>query len=72
MDDKTVQVRLTNQTAYCLKLTGFDGYYPVPKHVVEARPDTWAADAETMVCSGPYKITAWNHSSQIDMVKNDA
>lgn len=72
LDDKTLQVRLTNPTAYFLNLTAFHCYYPVPKHVVEARPDTWAADAETMVCSGPYKITAWNHSSQIDMVKNNA
>lgn len=72
LDDKTLQVRLTNPTAYFLNLTAFHCYYPVPKHVVEARPDTWAADAETMVCSGPYKIIRWNHSSQIDMVKNPA
>lgn len=72
LDDKTLQVRLTHPTAYFLNLTAFHCYYPVPKHVVEARPDTWAADAETMVCSGPYKIIRWNHSSQIDMVKNPA
>lgn len=72
LDDTTLQVRLTNPTAYFLNLTAFHCYYPVPKHVVEAKPDTWAADAETMVCSGPYQITAWNHSSQIDMIKNSS
>lgn len=71
LDDRTLQVRLKEPTAYFLNLTAFHCYYPVPKHVVEARPDTWAADAETMVCSGPFKITKWIHSSEIDMVRND-
>lgn len=71
LDDKTLQVRLTNPTAYFLNLTAFHCYYPVPRQQVEAHPDTWASDAETMVCSGPYKITKWIHSSEITMVKND-
>lgn len=70
LDDKTLQVRLANPTAYFLNLTAFHCYYPVPEHIVEKNPDTWAADAGTMVCSGPYTIVGWNHSSQIDMVKN--
>lgn len=71
LDDKTLQVRLTNPTAYFLNLTAFHCYYPVPRRQVEAHPDTWASDAETMVCSGPYKITKWVHSSEITMIKND-
>lgn len=71
LDDKTLQVRLTNPTAYFLNLTAFHCYYPVPQQVVEAHPDTWASDAETMVCSGPYRITKWIHSSEIEMVKNE-
>lgn len=70
LDDKTLQVRLTYPTAYFLNLTAFHCYYPVPKKVVEARPDTWAADTEGMVCSGPFMITSWKHSGQIDVVKN--
>lgn len=72
LDDKTLQVRLTYPTAYFLNLTAFHCYYPVPRKLVEAKPDTWAADAEGMVCSGPYKITKWIHSSEITMVKNEA
>jgi oligopeptide transport system substrate-binding protein len=72
LDDQTLQVRLQNPTAYFLNLTANHCYYAVPRKIVEANPDTWASDAETMICSGPFKITRWIHSSQIDMVKNDA
>lgn len=71
LDEKTLEVRLKNPTAYFLNLTAFHCYYPVPQKLVEAKPDTWAADAEGMITSGPYKITKWNHSSEIDMVKNE-
>lgn len=71
LDSKTLQVRLKYPTAYFLNLTAFHCYYPVPQRLAETRPDTWASDAADMVCSGPYKITAWRHSSQIDAVKND-
>lgn len=71
LDDKTLQVRLTNPTAYFLNLTAFHCYYPVPRNQVEAHPDTWASDAETMVCSGPYTIDKWVHSSEITMTKNN-
>lgn len=71
LDDQTLEVRLKNPTAYFLNLTAFHCYYPVPRKLVEANPDTWAADAEGMVTSGPYTITKWIHSSEIDMVKNE-
>ena len=71
LDDKTLQVHLNNPTAYFLNLTAFHCYYPVPRNQVEAHPDTWASDAETMVCSGPYIIDKWVHSSEITMTKNN-
>lgn len=70
-DDKTLVVHLTNPTPYFLNLTAFHCYYPVPQHVVEAHPDTWASDAEGLVGNGPFKIVSWKHSSEITMVKND-
>lgn len=72
IDEKTLEVRLKNPTSYFLNLTAFHCYYPVPQRLAEEKPDTWAADAEGMVCSGPYKITKWKHSSEIEMIKNDA
>jgi len=71
LDDKTLEVRLKEPTSYFLNLTAFHCYYPVPRKLVEAKPDTWAADAEGMVSSGPFKIVSWNHSSEIKLVKNE-
>lgn len=71
LDDKTLQVRLENPTAYFLNLTAFHCYYPVPKKLVEANPDSWAANAEGMVSCGPFKITKWIHSSEIYFEKNE-
>ncbi len=71
LDDRTLEVRLHSPTAYFLNLTAFHCYYPVPRHVVEERPDTWASDAEGLVSNGPFKITKWIHSSEIVMVKNE-
>lgn len=71
VDDRTLVVRLKEPTPYFLNLTAFHCYYPVPRKLVEAKPDTWAADADGMICSGPYKIVSWNHSSEIEVVKND-
>lgn len=71
VDDKTLVVRLKNPTAYFLNLTAFHCYYPVPQKLVEAKPETWAADAAGLISNGPYKIVTWRHSSEIDMVKNE-
>lgn len=71
VDDQTLVVHLKEPTPYFLNLTAFHCYYPVPRKLVEAQPDTWAADADGMICNGPYKIVFWNHSSEIKLVKND-
>ncbi len=71
IDKSTLQVVLKNPAAYFLDLAAFHALYPVPRHVVEAAPDTWAANYETIVGCGPYKITKWIHSSEIVLLKND-
>ncbi len=37
---------------------------------VEKNPETWAATAD-FPCSGPFRITSWIHSGEIDFVKNE-
>lgn len=71
LDEHTLQVRLAYPTAYFLNLTAVHCYYAVPQKLVEAHPQTWAADAKGMICSGPFKITKWIHSSEIDFEKNE-
>lgn len=71
-DDRTLQVRLKNPTAYFLNLTSFHCYYPVPEALVRADPDTWAANAGGFVGCGPFTLEKWIHSSEITVKKNPA
>lgn len=70
-DDRTLVVQLEYPAAYFLGLTAFHSYYPVPRHIVEKNPDTWAAEAKTIVGNGPFVMTKWQHSGEMRFVKND-
>lgn len=70
LDHRTLQVRLKNPVPYFLNLTAFHCFYVVPRQAVEKNPDTWAATAD-FPCSGPFRITSWIHSGEIDFVKNE-
>ena len=70
LDDKTLYVKLKAPITYFLNLTAFHAYYPVPKHVVEKDPEIWAAN-DKIVSNGPFKLTHWIHSNQLQFEKND-
>ncbi|MFC4100499.1 peptide ABC transporter substrate-binding protein [Paenibacillus xanthanilyticus] len=67
IDDATLEVELKNPTPYFKSLLSFYTYYPVNKAVVSANP-AWAAEAETYVSNGPFKLASWAHSDSIDLV----
>ncbi|MGV7117588.1 ABC transporter substrate-binding protein [Paenibacillus kyungheensis] len=69
VDDKTLEVTLTNPTPYWLGLTSFYTYYPVNKKNVEANPQ-WASKFDTMVTNGAFNLTAWTTSQQLAWTKN--
>ncbi len=69
-DDQTLVVQLVSATPYFLELCAFPAYAPVKQEVVEANPDGWTQDPATYIGNGPYRMTAWEHSSYILMEKN--
>lgn len=71
LDDKTLEVTLEAPTGYFLELTAFYSYYPVNKAVVEFYPE-WANDPKTHISNGPFKLTEWEHSAKIKLVKNES
>jgi oligopeptide transport system substrate-binding protein len=71
LDDRTLEVILEKPTAYFLSLTAFHVFYPVHRQTVTANPDKWAADVNTLIGNGPFKITNWVHSGKIEFVKNE-
>ncbi len=69
LDEKTLQVTLTNAVAYWNELLAFPTYYPVREDVVAN--EAWATSPETYVCNGAYTISAWEHNSLITLTKNE-
>lgn len=68
-DDNTLVVTLENPTAYFLKLLASHSYYPVSQKAVEAH-ENWAANADTFVSNGPYRLLSWKHNGEMDFIKN--
>ncbi|SUP42621.1 peptide ABC transporter substrate-binding protein [Veillonella criceti] len=71
IDDYTLVVTLEAPAPYFLGLTAFHAYYPVREDIVEAAPDTWATNADTLIGNGPFKLVKWQHSSELQFVKNE-
>ncbi len=70
-DDKTFVVTLTYDCPYFLEICAFPAAFPVREDVVSANPDGWTHNVETYISNGAYKLTQWDHNSQIIMAKNE-
>ena len=71
LDEKTVEVTLTNPTPYFLEICAFPATYPVRKDIVEANADTWATDPKTYIGNGSYVLKSWEHQAKMSYVKNE-
>ncbi|WP_223068453.1 peptide ABC transporter substrate-binding protein [Paenibacillus caui] len=70
VDDKTFEIALSKPAPWLLSMIANPAFFPVPKATVE-KNDKWASEASTFVSNGPFKISEWNHDSELKMVKND-
>ena len=74
-DDSTFVVTLTSDLPYFLEVCAFPATFPVRQDVTtkeDGTPnDQWTFDVATYLCNGPYKLTAWNHNSEIVMETNE-
>jgi len=70
IDDKTLVVKLEHPTSYFPELTAFYTYYPVYQKGIEAN-SRWAANADTHVGNGPFKIEQWDHHAKLILAKNN-
>ena len=68
LDDRTLEVTLSNAVAYWNELLAFPTYFPVREDVVA--DEGWATDPSTYVGNGPYAMTEWQHNSVIVLEKN--
>jgi len=71
-DDYTLVVQLENPTPYFENLTSFGTLFPLNQKFVEEQGDKFATSSDTLLASGPYKLTKWTSTSDSwELVKND-
>jgi oligopeptide transport system substrate-binding protein len=57
VDDRTLQLDLTNPAPYYHTIAYTWVFYPVKQEIVEADPDNWWQTAENHIGNGPYRVT---------------
>lgn len=69
IDDKTLEVVLTQPTGFFLDLLTNPAFFPINHQVAEETPD-WYAEADTFVANGPFMLDSWEHDSEMIFAKN--
>jgi oligopeptide transport system substrate-binding protein len=70
VDDQTIEITSTAPKPYMPSVVSL--WYPVPKHQFDKYGDDWSTNVETVVSSGPFKLTAWEKSNNsVTLVKNE-
>ena len=70
-DNKTLKVTLLSPAPYWLGLTSFFTYLPQQQKFVEQQGDKYASGVENLLYNGPYKMTQFNPTSGVTVVKNE-
>jgi len=69
-DDYTLTIELTQPTGWFLELTSFATYLPVDKKFIDANPDKYATEANTLLYNGPFVLKEWLHEQKMTLEKN--
>ena len=69
LDEKTLEVNITNPTPYFLELTAFYTFFPQPIDVVEKHDNDWTR-AENIVTNGPYTLESYRDQQDVVLAKN--
>ncbi len=69
-DDSTLVVTLTSPQPWFLQQSAHHSFLAVNRKAVEQFGAKWT-EAANIVTNGPFKLSAWKHDSEIDLVKWD-
>ena len=69
LDERTLEVTLNAPLGYFDTLLTMWTFYPVKEELVSSDAN-WAAEADTYVSNGPFKMTGWSHDSELTIEKN--
>lgn len=71
IDDYTLEFTFERPTGYFLNLAAFTSYFPINEEFYKAQNGKYAANAENMLFSGPFKLTKWVHGASLKLEKNE-
>ncbi len=71
LDDRTLQIDLTDPASYFHTIAYTWVFYPVKQEIVEASPDTWWQSAENHIGNGPFTITGIADGERWDFTANE-
>ncbi len=71
LDDKTLEVTLSQATPYFLSLMTFPVFYPVNEEFAEAQDGNYGLTPENLLACGPYVLTEWEKGSTLVFEKNE-
>lgn len=66
LDAETLLIELEEPLPYFLELLSTPAYFPV----FRTDDDHWSESVSTYVCNGPFTLKRWEHSDQIELVRN--
>jgi oligopeptide transport system substrate-binding protein len=71
LDDRTLQIDMTNPSPYYHTIAYMWVFYPVKKEIVEKDPDNWWKTAENHIGNGPFTITGIDEDQRWTFAAND-
>ena len=71
IDDKTLEVTLTNPTAYFAALISYQTFTPLNEKYYNEQGDQYALDAGKIMANGPYKLVKWTHNESFELTRNE-
>lgn len=70
IDDYKLELTLENPTSYFLGMLAYKVFYPVNQKAYEKYGEKYGTEADKMEYNGAFKMTSWQHESEIVMEKN--
>ena len=71
LDDRTLQIDLTNPAPYYHTIAYTWVFYPVKKEMVDKDPDNWWKTAENHIGNGPFSVTGIDEDQRWTFAAND-
>src|SRR5215208_4651608 len=71
LDDRTLQIDLTNPAPYYHTIAYTWVFFPVKKEIVDADPDNWWKSAENHIGNGPFRVTGIDENQRWTFEANE-